>query len=98
MAERVLDVDNVERSRMALTVDDRADSPQVTASRDHAQVARVELDVIHDLSSADVHLDGVVHLDQGIRVADRTAVVGRQERNSLGSGLDTADLAQLVLK
>lgn len=91
-------MDDIEGSRVTLTVDDGSDSPQVTASSDHTQVARIELDEVHDLVGRDVQLDSVVHLDQGIRVADRAAIVGGQEWDSLGPGLHTANLAELVLQ
>lgn len=42
------------------------------------------------------HLDGVVNLDKGVRVTDGATVVGDDVRNTAGSELDLADLAELV--
>lgn len=58
----------------------------------------IELDVVGDLARGNVHLHGVVGVDQGIRVADGTTVVCDQEWNTLGAQLSLLDLAQLVLQ
>ena len=44
----VLDVDNVKATRVSLTGHDGTHSASVTSSSDHAQVARVELDMLSD--------------------------------------------------
>ena len=93
----VLDVDNVEGSGMSLTGHDGSHPTGVTSSGDHAQVARVELDGVLDLAGGDVHLDAVVHLDDGVGVADGPAIGGVQVGHGVGAGLDLPDLAQLVL-
>lgn len=98
MAEGVLDVDNVKGPRMALTVDDGTNSSQVTTTSDHAEVARLKLDEIHDLATFNVQLDGVINLDQGIRITDGATIMGSQEGNAFRSNLDTANLAKLVLQ
>jgi len=97
VADGILNVDNVEGARVTLTVDDGTNSPQVTAASDHAQVARIELDEVHNLVAGNVQLNGIVNLDQGIRVANSTAIMCGQEGDTLRSGLNTANLAQLVL-
>lgn len=66
----VLDVDDVETTIVALTVRDDADTTHVTATGDHGDGAGVELDEVGDLASGKVDLDGVVDLDQRVRVAD----------------------------
>lgn len=93
----ILYVNNVKRSRMPLTGDDGSNSPQVTASSDHAQVTSIEVNVVHDLSSSDVNLDGVIDLDDWVGIPDGASIVGNQERNSTGTNLDTLHLAELVL-
>jgi len=93
----VLDVDNVEGSGMSLTGHDGSHPTGVTSSGDHAQVARVELDGVLDLAGGDVHLDAVVHLDDGVGVADGPAIGGVQVGHGVGAGLDLPDLAELVL-
>lgn len=97
MADSILNVDNVKGARVTLTVDDGTNSPQVTASSDHAQVARIELDKVHNLVAGDVQLNGIVNLDQRIGVADGTAIMCGQEGDALRSSLNSANLAQLVL-
>lgn len=97
MTNGVLNVDNVERARVTLTVDDGTNSPQVTAASNHAEVTRVELDEVHDLAACNIQLDGVVNLDERIRVTDGTTVMCGQEGDTLRSSLNTANLAQLVL-
>jgi len=96
MSGGILDVDDVERSRMSLTVHDDADSPQVTTSGHHADVAGFELDEIGDLAGGDLDLDAILSLDQGIWVSDRAAVGRGQVRDSLGSDRNLLDDAQLV--
>ena len=51
-----------------------------------------------DLAGADVDLDGVVDLDEGVRVADGASVVGAQVGHTLGPDPHPADFAELVLK
>ena len=97
MTVGVLDVDNVEGSGMPLTGHDGAHPAGVTSSGDHTQVAGVELDGVLDLAGGDVHLDAVVHPDDGVGVADGTAIGGVEVGHSVGAGLDLPDLAQLVL-
>lgn len=66
----VLDVDNVEASVVALTVGDDTNTAHVTTTSDHGDGASVELDEVGDLAGGKVNLDGVVDLDQGVRVTD----------------------------
>merc|ERR1719515_239199 len=80
----VLDVDNVEGSGMPLTGHDGAHPAGATSSGDHTQVAGVEL-------------DGVLHPDDGVGVADSSAIGGVEVGHGVGAGLDLPDLAQLVL-
>ena len=59
-----LDMNNIEGSRMSFTVDDCPDSTGVTTSGDHAQVAGLELDRVHDLVGVDVQSNDVVYLNK----------------------------------
>ena len=63
MAIGVLDVDDVERSRVSLPGHDGSHSASVSASSHHAQVAGVEGNGVLDLARGDVHLDGIINLD-----------------------------------
>lgn len=82
---------------MTLAVNDGTNSPQVTTSSNHTQIAGIELDEIHDLIRGDIQLDGIVDFHQWIRVANSTSVMGSDERNTLWSNLDTANFAEFVL-
>ena len=97
MAIGVLDVDNVKGAGVSLTGHDGPHSASVTSSGDHAKVARVELDSVLDLAGGDVHLNAVIHLDNGVGIADGPAVGGVEVGHSVGTGLDLPDLAELVL-
>jgi len=97
VAISVLDVDNVEGAGMSLTGHDGSHPTGVTSSGDHAQVAGVELDGVLDLAGGDVHLDAVVHPDDGVGVADGSAVSGVEVGDGIRAGLDLPDLAELVL-
>ena len=64
VAVGVLDVDDVEGSGMPLAVDDGSDSTGVATSGDHAKVAGLELDEVHDLAGVDVKAKRIVDLDK----------------------------------
>ena len=66
----ILDVDNVETTVVALTVGDDTNTTHVTTTSGHGDGAGVELDEVGDLASGKVDLDGVVDLDERVRVAD----------------------------
>ena len=97
MAAGVLDVDNVEGAGMSLTGHDGSHPTGVTSSSDHAKIAGVELNSVLDLAGGDVHLDAVVHPDDGVGVTDGPAVSGVEVGDGVGAGLDLPDLAELVL-
>lgn len=82
---------------MTFSVEDRTDTPQVTAASDHAQVTGIELDEVHDFASGNIHLDGIVDFNQRIRVADGAPIMRRQKWDTLGASLYSTNFAQLVL-
>lgn len=82
---------------MTFTVDNGSDTSNVVPSGDVSQVARLELDKVRDLARVNVKLDGVVDLDERVRVTDGATVVGDEEGDALASNLDALDLAELVL-
>ena len=91
-----LNVNNVKRSRVTLPVDDDANTAGVVTASDHADVAGLEADEIHNLVGGNVDPDGVVDLDQRVREADGPAVVGVQNGDVLWADADLGDAAQLV--
>jgi len=58
----------------------------------------VKLDEICDLACLQVNLDRIIHLDEGVRIADGAGIVGDQMRDSFGSHEYLPHLAQLVLQ
>jgi len=92
----VLQVDDLEGSRVLLTVGDDTDTTDTVSTSDHAHVAVLELAVIEDLSGGDLDADGVVGLDSRIREADGAGVVGDDVVDTLGALDDVLDTAQLV--
>lgn len=66
----ILDVDDVETTVVALTVSDDTNTTHVTTTSDHNDGTGIELDEVGDLASGKLDLDGIVDLDQRIRVAD----------------------------
>jgi hypothetical protein len=67
---RILDVDNVEASVVALAVGDDTNTAHVTTTSSHGDDTSVELDEVGDLAGGEVDLHGVVDLDGWVRVAD----------------------------
>lgn len=96
VVKSVLDVDNVEAALVSLSVGDGADSAHVSTSGGHDDVTVLKLDERGDLAGGQVDLDGVVDLDEGIRVSDGSAVVGDEVGDSLLADLDSLDLTELV--
>ena len=82
---------------MSLPVGDHANSSQVSTTSHHAQVTSVELDEISNLAGLQINLNGVIHLDEGIRVTDGTSIMGHQMRDSFCSHKDLSHFAQLIL-
>ena len=64
MSSRILDVDDVERSRKAFTVSNNSDTSNVTSSGDHGKISGLELDKIGDLSGLKVKNKTVVSLKE----------------------------------
>jgi len=63
-------VDDVETTIVALTVSDDTNTTQVTTTSDHDDHTGVEADEVGDLAGGNVDLDGVVDLDERVRVTD----------------------------
>ena len=90
-------MDNVKRSRMSFSVHNGSHSTGVTASSDHAQVSSLKLDAVHDFVGAQVQPDGVVGLDDGVRIANGATVRSVQIGHIFGASSDLANAAQLIL-
>lgn len=94
----ILNVDDIEGTRVSLTVDDCPYTTQIPSARNHAKVAGVKLDEIQDLGCRDLQLDGVIDFDNGVWVTDGTAIVGHKERDSFRTSLNPLHFAEFVLQ
>jgi hypothetical protein len=93
----ILDMDNLKTTNVTFTVSDDTDAAHVTTTSSHADIANFELDEVGDLGILNVITNSIVGLDQRIRVADGTTIMGENIGNALGSELNFANLAELVL-
>ena len=82
---------------MSLFVGDYTNSSQFSTSSHHTQVPRVELDEVSYFACLQINLNGVVHLDEGIRVPNSTSIMGHQVRDSFCAHKDLSHFAQFVL-
>jgi hypothetical protein len=98
VALSILNVDGLEGTLMLLPVLDHTNTPSVTPTSDHDNIADIKLDEVNNLVGLKVKLDGVVGLDEGVRVADGAAIIGVQVGNTLLSELDSPNLAKLELQ
>jgi len=92
----ILDVDDVEASIVTLSVSDDTNTTHVTTTSDHSNDTGIELDVVLDLASSEVDLDGVVDLDSWVRVTDSSRIVRDQEWDCSFAQLYSLDLSKLV--
>merc|ERR1712008_208072 len=93
MTNGILNVHNIERTRMSFSVHDGSHTTSVATSSDHAQVSSLEFDGIHDFASVDVQPNRIIGLYNGIGVANCSAIRGVQVGNIFGSCLDFTDTA-----
>lgn len=96
MSLSVLEVSDLERSRMLLTVSQDTNTANIVSSGDHAHASRFELDEILDLARGQVESDGIVILGLRIGESDRATVMGDHMVDTLGALLDALDTAELV--
>ena len=94
--KRILHVNNIETTNVLLTVNNDSRTTHVTTAGDHDDVASIKLDEIGDLVLLKVEFDSVVDLDGRIGIADGATVMRDNERNTLGTNGDLADLEEFV--
>ncbi|TVU12081.1 hypothetical protein EJB05_45708, partial [Eragrostis curvula] len=97
VAQSVLNVDGLKGSLMLLPVLDHTNTASVSSTSHHDDVADIELDEVNNLVGLQINLDGVVGLDERVRVADGATIIGVQVRDALLAKLDRPNLAQLPL-
>mgnify|MGYP007038689014 CR=1 FL=1 len=107
----ILDVDNVERTRVLIDSGDNTNTTSVVTTGDHSGVTDFVLEVTNNLASFEVNLDGVTLLEEWVSKADGTTIVGLDVRDcscstlckwvaavdTLGSLTVLDDTAELVL-
>lgn len=96
VVDGILDVDDIETTIVALTVSDNTNTTHIATTSDHNNTTGIERNELGDLAGLEINLDGVVDLDGGVRVTDGAGIVGDEVRNTLGTELDTADLAEFI--
>lgn len=91
--------ENVVHHRITKPSDlDRIETLSIINGSGNKKFTRIKLDEVNNFSGGDINLDGVVDLNQWIRVADGSPVIRHQEWNTLWSYADSLNLAQLVLQ
>ena len=90
-------VDGLEAALVLLPVLDDSYTPGVPPASHHDHVVDVKLDEVHDLVDLQIDLDGVVGLDERVRVADGAVVVGVQVGDAFLAKLNRPHLAELEL-
>lgn len=96
VASRVLDVDDVETTRVSLSGLDGTDSPDVLTADDLADVTGLELDPVGDLGRVNVQLDAVANPYIGVGVSEGSSVVCDEKGDVVLGSLDLLDSAELV--
>jgi len=94
--EHVLDVNNLETANMTLTVGDNTNTTHVTTTSDSSDVADFEFDELADFASLKVEFEGIVHFDEGVRIAQCTTVVGNNKGDALGADPNLLDFEEFV--
>lgn len=87
---------DIEAPDVLLTVHDNTRTPHVTATSHDNDVAGVKFDEVSDLALLNVELDGVVDLDERIRVPDGAAIVSDDVWDTASADGDFADFKELV--
>jgi hypothetical protein len=97
VSSTVLNVSNIEGSRVSLTRHNGTNTALVTTLGDHDKVSDVEGNVSSYLSSLDRNTNSVVLFNHRIGESNGSSVVGYKSRNLLIGDGNTLDTAQFVL-
>jgi len=81
---------------MFLAMCDDPYSTAILASGDVREISWLEPNKVLDFAGSDVQLDGVVYLDEGVWVTDRSPVVGDECRDAFSGRVQRFDAAQFV--
>jgi hypothetical protein len=94
LACTVTDVDDVERTRVLFDGVDNTDAAPVASLGDHDDSVLFKVDDISDLASAEIDLNGVVHVDGRIRETDGATIVSYDVRDGFVGHRQLLDAAQ----
>jgi len=97
LSNSVLDVDNVEGTRVLLLGDNNTNTTQIASASNHNKVANVKLNEVDDFAGLDINLHCVVNFDEGIWVTDGSSIVKTDVRNTLVSSSGVLHLGQFVV-
>lgn len=97
VAQGILNVDGLKAALMLLPVLDHTNTASVSSTSHHDNIANIKLDEVNNLVGLQVNLDGVIGLDERVRVADSAAIIGVQVGDALLAKLNRPNLAELGL-
>jgi len=89
----ITNVNDVERSRVALTVNERSDSTNVGTLGDHNEVTNCKRNVSNLLSGGQVNLDGIMDFDCWVSESNGTTIMSDQEWDCTSLSSDSWDPA-----
>ena len=95
-AKDIADVDNVEATKVTLLTGNNTGTALVTTTSAHNKTSDFERKRVDNLVLDQVKFDGVVDLDDWVRVTDGATVMSYNEGYTLVSKLNTFDFAKLV--
>ncbi|WVZ60999.1 hypothetical protein U9M48_010940, partial [Paspalum notatum var. saurae] len=96
VAQGVLNVDGLKASLMLLPVLDHTNTPSVPSTSHHDNIADIKLDKVNNLVGFQIDLDGIIGLDEWVRVADGATIIGVQVGDALLAKLNRPNLAELT--
>ena len=97
VTDGILQVNDFSGTRMLFTALNDTNATQIASASNHSQITIVKLDKVNNLVGVDVNLDGIIDLNQRIRVTNCATIVGDNEWNTLLTNLDLLDFAQFEL-
>ncbi|KAG1239619.1 hypothetical protein G6F68_018459 [Rhizopus microsporus] len=97
MIKSILDVNNFETTNMTFTMNQLTNTTNVTTTSNHNNITHIKLDKIFNLASFNIETNGIIRLDQRIRITNGTTVMSSNVRNTLRTNQYLLDLAQFVL-
>ena len=69
IVDGVFDVDDVETTVVTLPMRDHTNTAHVATASDHSNDTSIEFDIVRDLASGEVDFNGVVDLDEWVRIS-----------------------------